>query len=301
LPSREVGAVGDLASQYRVPAIRQALHEVDSSRPLGGLREAFRRRGEVTETDIVLRTHGISREVLEDRRHPALPGVTGVLAQLSAVDGDGALRGFVESAQQLGERRLTSAVQTDDGEGRSPGNIQGHVGEHVDVASWVAETHATQPHAVSGRSLRSRSAPAGLIGGTLVRREFAFQVEQTLDRLGAQGQVDHCLAARAELDQRGKIQGKYASQPILPAIQRPRPEVEQPHLLRAFRCHRYIPLVLQPPKVCFFRGISEAEDHVDAVPDDGVEGPARCDRKRKPEPPLEPDHHTEGQQQPDDR
>ena len=71
-----------------------------------------------------------SNEVLEDRRHPRPPAIEVELAQIDAVDLDGAGLGVVEPAEQLGQRRLAGAVLADDRQRRPGGDRQIEAVEH---------------------------------------------------------------------------------------------------------------------------------------------------------------------------
>src|SRR5207244_11027563 len=66
------------------------------------------------KTDVLARRELILREVLKDRRDPALPRDWVDVAQIDPVDGDPAGGWIVEAAEQLDQRRLAGAIRADD-------------------------------------------------------------------------------------------------------------------------------------------------------------------------------------------
>ena len=84
----------------------------------------------------------------------AAPLVHVEVAQVGAVDLDGARRRVVEPAQQLGERGLAGAVLADDGQRRAGRDRQVEAAEHLALGAWVGERD------VAEADLRRLGSPA---------------------------------------------------------------------------------------------------------------------------------------------
>src|SRR5439155_17929484 len=92
-------------------------------------------------------------EVLEDGRHARAPAGEVDVAQVDAVDFDGAAARVVQAAQQLGQRGLARPVLADDGERRARGDGQLDAVEHGTVALRVREHELAKPDLAPGQAI----------------------------------------------------------------------------------------------------------------------------------------------------
>src|SRR5271170_958393 len=86
--------------------------------------------GRAGRRNIVAQRQLETDEVLEYGRHTYTPFLNVEFPEIDAVDLDRAVLGVVQTAQELGESRLTSPILADDREGRPRGNRQIEAVEH---------------------------------------------------------------------------------------------------------------------------------------------------------------------------
>ena len=167
----------------------------------------------------VVEQHG----VLIHHRDQAAQIGQGQLAQIDAIEGDGAGLGFVEAAEEIDDRALAAAAGTHQGHGAAAGQLQIELVDHRVVA--IGETHAPrfQPpletgqrgglgriHRIGrriedGKQLLSRRETL-LQGGVGLRQPLERGVaeiergEEGEETAGGAAAIDHRLAA---VDQHG--------------------------------------------------------------------------------------------------
>ena len=97
-----------------------------------GLRQRRRNgiAGRTGRRDVVAQRKLEADEVLEDRGDARPPRLDVELAQVGAIDFDCTLLRIVQTAEQLGDRRLAGAVLSDDRQRRSGGNGEIEIGQH---------------------------------------------------------------------------------------------------------------------------------------------------------------------------
>ena len=78
-------------------------------------------------------------EVLEHGGHPPSPRLEVKLAKVDAVNLDCTRLGVVETAEELGERRLAGAVLADDGKRRARGDGEVKVLQNGLTGRWIGE------------------------------------------------------------------------------------------------------------------------------------------------------------------
>src|SRR5262249_59758870 len=103
-------------------------------------------------------------EVLEDRRQPRSPGVEVELAEIDAVDLDGAGLRVIKPAEQLRQGRLAGAVLTDDGQRRAGGDGQVEALEHRTARRRVGEGDVVEPD-LARRHAGGRPGASGQLTG----------------------------------------------------------------------------------------------------------------------------------------
>src|SRR5690606_1524289 len=98
----------ELLAELLLVAAREFFDHLVGEALLGGTGDALeiRRLLDAADADIVARSEGIAQEILEDDADVAAKIGGGELADVDAVDGDGALFGLVEARHQLDDGGL---------------------------------------------------------------------------------------------------------------------------------------------------------------------------------------------------
>src|SRR5581483_2036281 len=166
LPAREIRAAGVRGRERRLETARERGEQIGAT---GALERTADRVVVVHELqrpegDVLAQRQLVAAEVLEDRRHTALPGGSVELAQVGAVAGDPAAGRLVETGEQLHERGLAGAVQADDRERPARGNRQVEPGQHRPLAAGVRERDVLEAELPFGPASRIE-APGGITGG----------------------------------------------------------------------------------------------------------------------------------------
>ena len=107
-----------------------------------GVRRARRR-------DVVAQRQLQTKEILKDGGKPRAPRIEVEFAQVDAVDLDGSALGVIQAAQEFRDRRLASAVLSDDGERRPGGNGQIQTIQHRRAAR-IGKRHVAESNLPRG-------------------------------------------------------------------------------------------------------------------------------------------------------
>ena len=162
-PARQIGAVVVAARQDRVESASLAA-------PAASERLEHDVIGRTARRDVVAQRQLEANEVLKHRGQARAPRRQVELAHVHAVDLDRAGLRVVEPAQQLGERRLSCAVLSDDGERRAGGYGEVEAFENGRAAR-VRKGHVTETNLARGQAGGRRPTGRQRAGGRHRRLE----------------------------------------------------------------------------------------------------------------------------------
>src|SRR3954471_12504050 len=162
--------------------------------------EILARTVDLADGDILVEAHVVAHEILEDHADGAADRGEIVVAKIAAVEEDPALGRIVQPTQELHERRLPGAVQSDEGDALARPQLEVDVPNGPPLAPGIREADVLEDEALRDWSRhRRRTRSRGDRRLHLEEGEEVLEVQRLLgDRAHTEEQVLNRAAAARE-------------------------------------------------------------------------------------------------------